>query len=208
MADTNADAVLMEPGHGICKHGRQHHFCKPCGGKGFCEHGRRRILCKDCGGSGICAHNRERSKCKDCGGKSFCEHGKLRRFCKDCGGKGLCEHGRQRYQCKECGGKGICAHGRRRHQCKGCRQRVGTDKATTVIESEIMTQVSGSLGPTIQGKRSSLTTDNAQNHKRGGGVASPGGDAVQAVLGSAQPIVAKLAVLNGAVRVELTVRRH
>ncbi len=107
-------------GGGICEHKRHRSACKECGGISFCEHGRRRSVCKECGGTSICEHGRERCTCKECGGTSICEHGRRRGDCKECGGASICEHGHHRVVCKECGGSSICVHGRRRSVCKEC----------------------------------------------------------------------------------------
>jgi hypothetical protein len=107
-----------------CPHGRQHQYCRDCGGSSICEHNRRRSACRDCQGTCICEHNRRRQKCKDCHGSSICEHKRLRYNCKDCGGSSICEHKRLRHQCKDCGGVSICTHGRRRHSCRDCNNYV------------------------------------------------------------------------------------
>ena len=85
-------------GQSLCRHGRKHYFCAPCGGPGICEHGRRRIVCKECGGSAICVHGKERSRCKRCGGNGICVHWRIRRVCKECGGDSISEPGRVRAQ--------------------------------------------------------------------------------------------------------------
>ena len=107
-------------GSQICEHNRRRYACKECGGGEFCQHGKHRHICKECGGSSICEHNKERRRCKECGGSSICEHNKQRIQCKECGGSSICEHKRIRKQCKECGGSAICEHGKQRHKCKEC----------------------------------------------------------------------------------------
>lgn len=104
----------------ICSHGRQRNKCKDCGASSYCEHGRQKSQCKDCGGAGICEHSKIRSHCVTCIGPSVCEHRKLRRFCKDCGGSEICEHSRLRSGCKDCKGSQICKHSRLKAFCKDC----------------------------------------------------------------------------------------
>ena len=103
-----------------CKHNRQRHKCKDCGGSQICEHGRQKSNCRDCGGSQICEHGRRRVQCKDCDGSQICEHGRQKSTCKDCGGTSICEHGRIRNTCKDCDGGSFCEHGCRRSRCNVC----------------------------------------------------------------------------------------
>ena len=77
-----------------CPHGRNHNFCKECGGSAICSHNKRKSTCKDCGGGSICSHNKRKSRCKECGGSQICSHGRQKSQCKDCSG--------DNYFCPEC----------------------------------------------------------------------------------------------------------
>ena len=78
------DCVNKNLANADCQHGRQHNYCKECGGSQICEHNRQKNQCKECGGIGRCEHNRSRHSCKECNGTAICEHNRTRNHCKIC----------------------------------------------------------------------------------------------------------------------------